>query len=142
MRDPAQTGRLPPAGFLRSLIKAEQERGPDVLRLANALSALYPMGCEEKRLLDAMSLLVPHLLSAGKRLEVAVFDRITFDPEMMGGRACIRGMRIPVSVIVAQVAHGVTVEAILDDYPELEKEDVQQALAYAAWLAREQVVPT
>jgi len=100
------------------------------------------MGCEEKRLLDAMSLLVPHLLSAGKRLEVAVFDRITFDPEMMGGRACIRGMRIPVSVIVAQVAHGVTVEAILDDYPQLEKEDVQQALAYAAWLAREQVVPT
>jgi len=71
-----------------------------------------------------------------------VFDRITFDPEMMGGRACIRGMRIPVSVIVAQVAHGVTVEAILDDYPELEREDVQQALAYAAWLAREQVVPT
>ena len=71
-----------------------------------------------------------------------MFDRITFDPGMMGGRACIRGMRIPVSVIVAQVADGATIEAILDDYPDLEKEDVHQALAYAAWLAREQVVPT
>ena len=69
-----------------------------------------------------------------------MFDRVTFDPEILGGRACIRGMRIPVSVIVGQIAHGSTFEEILADYPDLEEEDIRQALAYAAWLAQEQVV--
>jgi len=68
-----------------------------------------------------------------------VFDRITFDPNIMGGRACIRGMRIPVSVIVGQVAHGATVEEILIEHPDLEREDVMQALEYAAWLTQEEV---
>lgn len=67
------------------------------------------------------------------------FDRITFDPSIMGGRACIRGMRIPVSILVGQVAHGASFEEILREYPDLEREDIQQALAYAAWLAQEQV---
>ena len=71
-----------------------------------------------------------------------MFDRITFDPEIMGGRACIRGMRMTVSNIVGQIAHGATVEEILADFPYLEREDIQQALEYAAWLAREEVVPT
>ncbi len=69
------------------------------------------------------------------------FDRITFDDQIMGGRACIRGMRIPVSVIVGQIAHGATTEEVLADYPDLEPEDVRQALRYAAWLAQEQVHP-
>ena len=68
-----------------------------------------------------------------------MFDRITFDPKILGGRACIRGMRIPVSVIVGQVAHGATVEEILEDYPDLERDDIQQALQYADWLAQEAV---
>ncbi|MEN6451570.1 MAG: DUF433 domain-containing protein [Thermoguttaceae bacterium] len=68
------------------------------------------------------------------------FDRITFDPKIMGGRACIRGMRIPVSVIVAQVAHGATRQEILDGYPELEPADIEQALQYAAWLTQDQIV--
>lgn len=68
-----------------------------------------------------------------------MFGRITFDAAIMGGRACIRGMRIPVSVIVGQVAHGATVTEVLSDYPDLEAEDVQQALEYAAWLAQEEV---
>lgn len=68
-----------------------------------------------------------------------MFDRITFDPKIMGGRACIRGMRIPVSVIVSQVAHGATADEILRGYPDLEREDIQQALEYAAWLTREEV---
>jgi len=67
------------------------------------------------------------------------FDRITFEPKIMGGRACIRGMRIPVSVIVGQIAHGATVEEVLADYPDLEPGDIQQALGYAAWLAQEEV---
>ena len=59
----------------------------------------------------------------------------------MGGRACIRGMRIPVSVVVGQIAEGATPDEILADYPDLEREDIHDALAYAAWLAGEQVVP-
>lgn len=70
-----------------------------------------------------------------------MFDRITFDPKIMGGRACIRGMRIPVSVIVGQIASGATHEEVLRDYPDLEREDIQQALAYSAWLAHEEVHP-
>lgn len=68
-----------------------------------------------------------------------MFDRITFDPQIMGSRACIRGMRIPVSVIVGQIAHGASFEEILAGYPDLEREDIQQAIEYAAWLTQEQV---
>jgi uncharacterized protein (DUF433 family) len=58
----------------------------------------------------------------------------------MGGRACIRGMRISVSVIVQQIAHGGSFEEILEGYPDLKREDIQQAIEYAAWLTQEQVV--
>ena len=68
-----------------------------------------------------------------------MFERITFSPDIMGGRACVRGMRIPVSVIVGQIAHGATFEEILADYPDLKREDVAQALEYAAWLTQEEV---
>ncbi len=68
-----------------------------------------------------------------------MFDRITFDLKIMGGRACIRGMRIPVSVIVRQIAHGATFEEIMEGYPDLERKDIQQAIEYAAWLAEEEV---
>ncbi|MFZ1059215.1 MAG: DUF433 domain-containing protein [Candidatus Rokuibacteriota bacterium] len=68
-----------------------------------------------------------------------MFDRITFDQKIMGGRACIRGMRIPVSVILGQLAHGASASEVLADYPDLEAEDIQQALQYAAWLTQEEV---
>lgn len=70
---------------------------------------------------------------------IKTFDRITFDPDILGGRACIRGMRIPVSVIVKQIAHGATVAEVMQDYPDLELPDIQQALEYAAWLTAEEV---
>jgi len=66
-------------------------------------------------------------------------DRITFDSNVMGGRACIRGMRITVSLILNLVANGMTTEEIIEAYPYLEPEDIQQALQYAAWLAEESV---
>lgn len=66
-----------------------------------------------------------------------MFDRITFERNMLGGRACIRGMRIPVSVIVGQFAHGATEQQILADYPDLQPEDLRQALEYATWLTKE-----
>lgn len=69
------------------------------------------------------------------------FDRITFEPGKMGGRACIRRMRITVSLIVDLVAEGASAEEILEDYPYLEAEDIRQALSYAAWLVGEQVLP-
>jgi uncharacterized protein (DUF433 family) len=70
-------------------------------------------------------------------------DRITQDAAVMGGRACIRGMRVTVGMIVGQIGAGHTIEEILADYPYLEREDVLQALRYAAWLAedREVVLP-
>ena len=61
------------------------------------------------------------------------FDRITFDPKILGGKACIRGMRISASLIVNLIANGMSVSQILNEYPDLEPEDIQQALHYAAW---------
>jgi uncharacterized protein (DUF433 family) len=69
------------------------------------------------------------------------YDRITYDPQILGERACIRGMRIPVSLVVKLVANGMTVEQILREYPDLEAEDVHQALQYAADLVDEELYP-
>ena len=69
------------------------------------------------------------------------FDRITFAPDVMGGRACIRGMRITVSLIVNLVANGMSSEEIIQAYPYLELDDIRQALQYVAWLAEETVHP-
>ena len=68
-------------------------------------------------------------------------DHITFDPAIMGGRACIRGMRLTVSLVVNLIANGMSVADILDQYPDLEAEDIRQALRYAAFLAEEHVQP-
>ncbi len=70
-----------------------------------------------------------------------MFDRITFDPRVMGGRACIRGMRITASLVINLVANGMTNEEILQEYPDLEAEDIRQALQYAASLANEEIYP-
>ena len=71
---------------------------------------------------------------------MATLDRITRDPAVMGGRPCIRGMRVTVGMIVGQIGSGVTIDGLLSDYPYLEREDVLQALRYAAWLAEEQEI--
>lgn len=68
-----------------------------------------------------------------------MFDRITFEPEIMRGQACIRGMRIPVSLIVNMIAHGKSSQDILVEYPDLVPEDISQSLEYVAWLARDEV---
>jgi len=67
------------------------------------------------------------------------FNRITFDSNVMGGRACIRGMRVTVSLILNLIANKMTAAEIIKEYPYLEDEDVTQALQYAAWLADETV---
>lgn len=66
------------------------------------------------------------------------FNRITHDPNLFGGKATIRGLRITVATILRRLAHGESQEAILQDYPELTPEDIQEALAYAAWRLEEE----
>lgn len=68
-------------------------------------------------------------------------DRITFNLQIMGGKACIRGMRVPVSLILNLLANGKTAAEIIDDYPYLELEDIQQSMFYAAWLSKDKVIP-
>ena len=70
-------------------------------------------------------------------------DRITFNPSVCGGQPTVRGLRIPVGLIVRHIAQGQTVAEVIREYPELEPEDVRQALLYAAWAAsgRSDVVP-
>ena len=68
------------------------------------------------------------------------FERITQDPEVMGGKPCIRGMRVTVGMVVGQIGAGRSVEELLTDYPYLEREDILEALRYAAWRAQEREV--
>jgi uncharacterized protein (DUF433 family) len=68
-------------------------------------------------------------------------DRITFDPHVMGGKPCVRGMRVTVGMIVGLVASGYSNAEILDAYPYLEEEDIRQSLSYAAWRVQEIEVP-
>ncbi len=67
----------------------------------------------------------------GTKIEMFDKSRITFDPQIMGGQACIRGMRIPVSLIINLVAHNKPQPEILSEYPDLEEEDISAALLYA-----------
>jgi uncharacterized protein (DUF433 family) len=71
--------------------------------------------------------------------EVVMFERITFDSAVMGGRACLRGMRVTVSLVLSLLANQMSVENILADYPYLEKEDILACLQYAVFLASEEV---
>jgi uncharacterized protein (DUF433 family) len=68
------------------------------------------------------------------------FGRITQEPGTMGGKACIRGMRVTVGMIVGQIGAGHSIEELLGDYPYLEREDVLEALRYAAWRADEREI--
>ncbi len=67
-------------------------------------------------------------------------DRITQRPDVMGGKACVRGMRVTAGMIVGQIGAGHSIDEVLADYPCLEREDILQALRYAAWRAEEQEV--
>jgi len=68
---------------------------------------------------------------------VTQLERITQNPQIMGGKPCIRGMRVTVGMIVGQIGAGRSIEALLADYPYLEREDILQALRYAAWHIQE-----
>ena len=68
------------------------------------------------------------------------FERITQQPGVMGGRACIRGLRVTVSTVVGQIGAGHSIERVLVDYPYLTREDILQALQYAAWRVEERDV--
>ena len=67
-------------------------------------------------------------------------DRSTQQPGLMGGKPCIRGMRVTVGMVVGQIGAGHSVDDVLADYPYLEREDIMQALRYAAWRAEEREI--
>jgi uncharacterized protein (DUF433 family) len=67
-------------------------------------------------------------------------DRISVEPDKMGGRPCMRGLRVTVATVVGLLADGMSEAEILADYPYLEPEDIRQSLRYAAWLAREEAL--
>jgi uncharacterized protein (DUF433 family) len=90
-------------------------------------------GCETIEVVELAT------LTGGRFATRTRFDRITFDPNIMGGRACIRGMRITVSLLVNLVANGMSTDEIVREYPDLEADDVRQALSYASALANEEV---
>ena len=69
------------------------------------------------------------------------FPRITVDPRQLGGLPCIRGLRIPVARVVSMIAEGISHQQILADYPDLEEEDIREALRYAASAVRERELP-
>ena len=69
------------------------------------------------------------------------FERITTDPERMGGLPCIRGLRFPVATVVSMVADGMTFKEILAEHPDLENEDIREALRYAAEAVKERELP-
>jgi uncharacterized protein (DUF433 family) len=68
------------------------------------------------------------------------FARITQNPTVMGGKPCIRGLRVTVGMIVGQIGAGRTVDELLSEYPYLEREDILEALRYAAWRAQEREI--
>jgi len=72
---------------------------------------------------------------------VKAFPRITINPKQMGGLPCIRGLRMPVARVVSMVAEGMSYVAILEAYPNLEEEDIREALRYAAAAVRERELP-
>jgi uncharacterized protein (DUF433 family) len=69
------------------------------------------------------------------------FNRITLDADKCFGKPCIRGLRMPVASILSYLSSGMTVDEILKEWPELEREDIYQALGYASWAMEEKVVP-
>jgi predicted HicB family RNase H-like nuclease/uncharacterized protein (DUF433 family) len=105
------TGRAAPMSALRGVLKPETGAVP---------------ADEEIR-----QMIVDDLLDRPK------LDRITADPAILGGRACMRGMRIAVSLVVNLLANGMSTAEIIAEYPDLEPEDIRQALLYAAWAADE-----
>lgn len=84
-----------------------------------------------------VSLEVPQDPEREKEVSVKSLDRITLDPAVMGGKACIRGMRVTAGMVVGLLAEGRSPAEILEAYPYLEREDIEQSLAYAAWRLEE-----
>ncbi len=80
------------------------------------------------------------ILAEQEETEREEFDRITRNPAVMGGKACIKGLRVTVGMIVGQIAEGATPEELLEEFPYLEREDITQALRYASCLASEREV--
>ena len=114
------------------LVGAFTELGPTWVRWVNACLPSDAVSYVRMRLLVALEY-------AGEQ-SMGQLNRITQQPDVMGGKACIRGMRVTVGMVVGQIGAGRSVDDILADYPYIEREDVMQAVRYAAWRAEEREV--
>jgi len=83
----------------------------------------------------------PRVRSAAVTISSVTFERITTNPDVMGGVPCIRGLRFPVATVVAMVADGMTTTEILAEHPDLTSEDIHESLLYAAEAVRERELP-
>ena len=83
----------------------------------------------------------PQVTASTEEVNQMRFTRITVDPRQMGGRPCIRGLRMPVATVVGMVAEGMSDDDILREHPSLEPEDIREALRYAAEAVRERMIP-
>lgn len=124
VRKPVGTPRLP----------ASAERPTGALRLEprrlgiarDSLAQATPLGSTE---------------AAGYPEQIVAFERITIDPRQMGGVPCLRGLRIPVATVVGMIAEGLSEAQILESYPDLEREDIREALRFASEAVRERELP-
>lgn len=80
------------------------------------------------------------MLDSGMEMRHYRFNRITLDPAKCFGKPCIRGLRMPVAPVLSYLASGMTIDEMLREWPELEREDILEALAYASWAMEERVV--
>ena len=106
-----------------------------VLGVRYVVATPVPLHCAGTDRMTACPIVAIIVLEA-----IVMFDRITADPRQMGGVPCIRGLRIPVSTIVGMIADGMSASEILDAYPDLESEDIVQALRYAAYLTKDREI--
>ena len=97
---------------------------------------MYP---QKKRYTGAAAL-ATIAMSCDKEMVMTQLDRITQQPDVMGGKACIRRMRVTVGMVLSQIGAGHSVEEVIADYSYLEREDIMQAIRYAAWRAEEREV--
>ncbi len=104
------------------------ELRPDLYRVPNAKGAIAPRTEET----DPMT---GHRSKRSVKSALNDFPRISRTPGVMGGKPCVKGSRMTVGMIVAQIGDGATIEELMDDFPELKREDIMEAIRYAGWLS-------
>ena len=127
-------GDVPRPFFKRALSQTGGCRIPGSTRVSPCSPSVAHAGDSHVQLMrKCHSHATRNVMSIEKEMVMAQPDRITREPDVMGGKACIRGMRVTVGMVLSQIGAGHSVEEVLADFPYLEREDILQAIRYAAW---------